>query len=378
MRKFLLLILMVTLIPGLMAANAYPAEEVIKLGLAGPLTGDQGAFGEQLKNGGTIAMEEWNEKGGVLGKKIEIIWGDDQHDPKQAVAVANKFVNEGVVGVIGHFNSSCSIPASTVYAKVPIPQITPASTNPQFTDRKLKNVFRVCGRDDQQGAVAADFIVNTLKKTRVAVFHDKTTYGQGLADETVKGLKKLGVEPVFYTGIVQGDKDYTAVLTAAKQKNPEVLYFGGIHPEAILLAKQSKDLGLNTIFVSGDGVFIQEFIDGAGPAAEGAYISFTPDQEKIPEAQPFIKKFKEKFPQAKEVGAYTIYSYVATNILLEAIKGTNSTDGNKLIDYIHKTKFNTALGPIQFDEKGDVLESPYVFWQVKNGKFVQVQELKKK
>jgi len=363
---------------GFLPADPSQAADMIKLGLAGPLTGDQGAFGEQLKNGGLIALEEWNEKGGVNGKKIEITWGDDQHDPKQAVSIANKFVNEGVAGVIGHFNSSCSIPASTIYAKANIPQITPASTNPQFTERGLKNVFRVCGRDDQQGAVAADFIVNTLKKTKVAVFHDKTTYGQGLADETVKGLKKLGVEPVFYTGVVQGDKDYTAVLTAAKQKDPEVLYFGGIHPEAILLAKQSKDLGLNTIFVSGDGVYIQEFIDGAGPAAEGAYISFTPDQTKIPEAQPFIKRFKEKFPEAKEVGAYTIYSYVATNILLESIQATKSTDGKKLADYIHKTKFNTALGPIQFDEKGDVLESPYVFWQVQNGKFVQVQELKKK
>jgi branched-chain amino acid transport system substrate-binding protein len=378
MRKFLFASLVGVFVLGLFASHSSMAADTIKLGLAGPLTGDQAAFGEQLKNGGTIAIEEWNAKGGVLGKKVEILWGDDQHDPKQAISAANKFVNEGVVGVIGHFNSSCSIPASTVYEKASIPQITPASTNPQFTDRGLKNVFRVCGRDDQQGTVAADYIVNVLKKKKVAVFHDKTTYGQGLADETVKGLKKLGVEPVFYTGVVQGDKDYTAILTAAKQKGPEVLYFGGIHPEAILLAKQAKDLGLNTIFVSGDGVFIQEFIDGSGPAAEGSFISFTPDQEKIAEAQPFIKKFKEKFPEAKEVGAYTIYSYAAANILLEAIQATKSTDGKELIEHIRKTKHNTALGPIQFDEKGDVLESPYVFWQVKDGKFVQVQELKKK
>lgn len=147
------------------------SADTIKLGLAGPLTGDQGVFGELLKMGAVIAMEEWNEKGGVLGKKVEFIWGDDQHDPKQAVSVANKFVNEGVVGVVGHFNSSCSIPASTLYARFHIPQITPASINSEFTDRGLKNVFRTCGRDDQQAIVAADFIVNTLKKTKIAVFH---------------------------------------------------------------------------------------------------------------------------------------------------------------------------------------------------------------
>src|SRR3972149_4603570 len=148
--------------------RAYAAS-TIKIGVAGPLTGDQGAFGQELKNGALIAVEEWNAKGGVLGKKIEISWGDDQHDPKQAVSVANKFVNEGVVGVIGHFNSSCSIPASTIYLDGKIVQLTPASTNPQFTERGLWHVFRVCGRDDQQGSVAATFIAKKLKKSRVAV-----------------------------------------------------------------------------------------------------------------------------------------------------------------------------------------------------------------
>ncbi|HWP49477.1 MAG TPA: branched-chain amino acid ABC transporter substrate-binding protein [Candidatus Limnocylindrales bacterium] len=354
------------------------AAETVKLGLAGPLTGDQGVFGELLKIGAVIAMEEWNEKGGVLGKKVEFIWGDDQHDPKQAVSVANKFVNEGVVGVVGHFNSSCSIPVSTIYARFDIPQITPASINSEFTDRGLKNVFRTCGRDDQQAIVAADFIVNTLKKTKIAVFHDKTTYGQGLADKVVGELKKLGVEPVFYTGVVQGDKDYTAVLTAAKQKGPEILYFGGIHPEAILLARQSRELGLNAVMFNGSGTFTQEFIEGAGPAAEGSYITFYPDPEKIEAAQPFIKKLKEKFPQAREISAFTINSYVAANILLEAIQATGSTDGKKLSDFIHKTRFNTAAGSIQFDEKGDLVEAPFVVWQVQNGKFVQIQEFRKK
>jgi len=348
-----------------------PEASAIKLGMAGPLTGDQGAIGQQLKNGTIIAVEEWNAKGGVLGRKIEVVWGDDQHDPKQAVAVANKFLNEGVSGVIGHFNSSCSIPASTIYHEGKVVQITPGSTNPQLTERGLWNVFRTIGRDDQQGVVAADFIAKKLKKSKVAVLHDKTTYGQGLADESVKALEKAKIKPVYYAGITQGDKDYRPVLTALKQKSPEVLFYGGIYPEAILLTKQMRELGMKTVFVSGDGVWQKEYIDIAGKDAEGAYVTFTPDQAKIKEAQGFIKKHREKF--GEDVGAYTVYSYVAANILLDAIAATKSTDGPKLADHIRKTKWNTALGPIQFDKKGDVLVSPFVVWEVKDGKFVEVK-----
>ena len=347
------------------------AASTIKLGIAGPLTGDQGAFGQELKNGAIIAVEEWNSKGGVLGRKVEVVWGDDQHDPKQAVAVANKFLNEGVVGVIGHFNSSCSIPASTIYHEGKIVQITPASTNPQFTERGLWNVFRACGRDDQQGSVAAAFIARRLKRSRIAVLHDKTTYGQGLADETVKALEKAKIKPVYYGGITQGEKDYRPVLTAMKQKNPEVLFYGGIYPEAILLTKQMRELGMKTVFVSGDGVWQQEYIDIAGKDAEGAFVTFTPDQAKIKEAQGVIKKHKERF--GSEVGALTVYSYAAANILLEAIAATKSTNGPKLADHIRKTKWKTALGPIQFDKKGDVLVSPFVVWEVKDGKFAEVK-----
>jgi len=347
------------------------AASTIKLGVAGPLTGVHGAIGEQGKNGAIIAVEEWNAKGGVLGKKIEIVWGDDQGDPKQAVAVAHKFVNEGVVGVIGHFNSSCSIPASTIYHEGKVVQITPASTNPQFTERGLWNVFRACGRDDQQGSVAAAFIAMKLKRSRIAVLHDKTTYGQGLADATVKALEKAKVKPVYYGGITQGERDYRPVLTAVRQNNPEVLFYGGVYPEAILLTKQMRELGMKAVFVSGDGLWWKEYIEIAGRDAEGAFITFTPDQAKIKKAQGVIKKHKEKF--GSDVGAYTVYSYVAANMLLDTIAATKSTDGPKLAEHIRKTKWKTALGPIQFDKKGDVLVSPYVVWEVKNGKFVQVK-----
>ncbi len=359
----------------LLAAPSGAGAATVKIGVAGPLTGDQAAFGEMLKNGALLAVDEWNNKGGVTvgGKKmkVEILWGDDRHDPREGVSIAHKFINSGVIGVVGHFNSSVSIPASTVYAEAGVVMITPASTNPKLTEQGFKNVFRVCGRDDQQGLVAADFIVDKLKKKRVVILHDKTTYGQGLANETKRFLEKRGVKPVFYSGIVQGDKDYTPVLTAAKQKNPEVVYFGGIHPEAILLVKQMRErLGMDAIFMSGDGVFVDEFYKIAGKAAEGSYLSFTPDQTKIPEAKRVIKRHRDRF--GKEVGAYTIYSYVAANLILSSIEEIGSRDGSKIAAHLRSRAWKTALGKIQFDSKGDVLESPYVFWKVKGGKFVQV------
>ncbi|MBI4251503.1 MAG: branched-chain amino acid ABC transporter substrate-binding protein, partial [Candidatus Tectomicrobia bacterium] len=244
MRKWTLSLFAVS-VALLFAASSPRAAETIKIGVAGPLTGDQAAFGEMLKNGSLLAAEEWNAKGGVVlrGKKVkvELLWGDDRHDPREGVSIAHKFVNSGVVGVVGHFNSSVSIPASTVYSEAGVVQITPASTNPKLTEQGFKTVFRACGRDDQQGEVAAEFIKNKLKAKNVAILHDKTTYGQGLADETRRFLGRLGVKPVFYSGIVQGDKDFTPVLTAAKQKNPDAVFFGGIHPEAILLVKQMRE-----------------------------------------------------------------------------------------------------------------------------------------
>src|SRR5512135_424207 len=175
-------------------------EDVIKIGIAGPMTGDQSKMGMDFKNGVALAVEQWNAKGGVLGKKIEMVVEDDQHDPKQAVAIANKLVNEGAVGIVGHFNSSCSIPASKIYMDGSIPMITPATTNPQLTEQGFWNVFRVCGRDDQQGKAAASFVADYLKVKRVAVIHDKTTYGQGLADEFKKNLG--GRAAVVYYGSV--------------------------------------------------------------------------------------------------------------------------------------------------------------------------------
>ncbi len=340
-------------------------EETIKIGVAGPMTGDQSKMGIDMKNAVELAVKEWNQKGGVLGKRIELIVEDDQHDPKQAVSIANKLVNAGIAGIIGHFNSSASIPASSVYNKAKIPMITPASTNPQLTEQGFTNVFRVCGRDDQQGLVATTFVVNALKLKRVAVLHDKTTYGQGLADEFVKSLGKRA-EVVYYTGIIQGDKDFRAVLTALKGRGAELLYFGGIYPEGGLLVKQARDLGINIPFMSGDGVIDQKFVEIAGPASEGSYLTFSPDPEHLTSAEDFLKIYRSNYG---EPGPYSIYAYDATNVLLHAIDIVKTVDGPAVSKAIHEMNHSGALGELQWDEKGDILKSPYVVWITRNGKF---------
>ena len=350
----------------LLAFNSCAKKETtIRIGVVGPMTGDQSKMGLDVKNGTELAVKEWNRKGGVLGKKIELLVEDDQHDPKQAVAVANKLVNAGAAGIIGHFNSSASIPASAVYNRSKVPMITPASTNPQLTEQGFEYVFRVCGRDDQQGLVAAIFVSDVLKLKKVAVIHDKTTYGQGLADEFKKALgDKVAV--VYYSGVIQGDKDFRSVLTAIKGKKPELLYFGGIYPEGGLLIKQARELGINIPFMSGDGVIDQKFIEIAGPASEGSYLTFSPDPANIPSAKDFLNSYKSIYGEA---GPYSIYAYDAANIMLQAIADTQSTDGEKIIKTIHNMKHSGALGELQWDVKGDVLRSPYIVWVTKNGKF---------
>ncbi|MBI5756097.1 MAG: branched-chain amino acid ABC transporter substrate-binding protein [Nitrospirae bacterium] len=340
-------------------------EETIKIGVAGPMTGDQSKMGMDVKNGAELAIKEWNQRGGALGKKIELLVEDDQHDPKQAVAVANKLVNAGIAGVIGHFNSSASIPASSVYNKAKIPMITPASTNPQFTEQGFTNVFRVCGRDDQQGLVAATFVANILKLRKVAVIHDKTTYGQGLADEFVKAMGNK-VEVIYYSGIIQGDKDFRAVLTALKGRKPQLLYFGGIYTEGGLLIKQARELGLNIPFMSGDGVIDAKFVEIAGPASEGSYLTFSPDPAHLPSAKDFLTSYRSNYG---EPGPYSIYSYDAANVMLNAITTAQTIEGEKISTVIHAMKHSGALGEMQWDKKGDVLKSPYIVWTTRNGKF---------
>lgn len=344
-------------------------DQVIKIGAAGPMTGDQSKMGMDLKNAVELAVTEWNEKGGVLGKKIVMLAGDDQADPKQAVSIANKFINQKAVALVGHWNSSCSIPASKYYNDANVVMISPATTNPQLTLQGFKRVFRVCGTDDQQGRVAAEFVLKTLRPKRVAIIHDKTAYGQGLADYFKKALGDKS-QVVYYGGIIQRDPDYKAVLTTIKENKPELYFFGGIYPEAGRLVRQAKEISMKIPMMTGDGVFDPTFISIAGKAAEGTYVTFGQEPAGLSSAKAFLEKYKARYG---DPGPYSIYAYDAANIILESIAQTGTTDGTKIAEFISKTTFHGAFGDIAFDQNGDVTKAPYVIWQVKDGKFQQIQ-----
>ena len=350
---------------GLGLAVTGAAQAQVKLGVAGPITGPNAAFGAQLKNGAEQAVEDINAAGGIMGQKITLTVGDDASDPKQGVSLANKFVSDGVKLVVGHFNSGVSIPASEVYQEGGIVQITPASTNPRFTERNMWNTFRTCGRDDQQGAVAGTFLSDKFKGKKVAIVHDKTPYGKGLADETQKTMNGKGLKEVMYEGVNTGEKDYSALVSKLKSANVDVVYFGGLHTEAGLIIRQMRDQGLRAPLMSGDGITDKEFVQIAGPGAEGTYMTFAPDPRKNPQAKDVVAKFKAKNYDPE---AYTLYSYAAVEILKQAAEQAKSMDGKKISEVMKSGKvFKTVIGDISYDKKGDITRPDYVMYVWKKG-----------
>jgi branched-chain amino acid transport system substrate-binding protein len=332
----------------------------LKLGVAGPMTQNDAAFGAQLKNGVEQAVADINAAGGINGQQIELSVGDDAADPRQGVSVANNFLGDGIHFVVGHFNSGVTLPASEVYVDNGILMITPSSTNPLITERKLWNVFRTCGRDDQQGAVAGKYIAEHLKDKKVAIVHDKTTYGKGLADETKKAMNNLGVTEVVYEGVEATDKDFAALVSKLKNAGVEVVYWGGVHTAGSLVLKQMRGQGLGAVFMSGDGIASDEFAAIVGPAAEGTLMTFGPDPQKRPEAKEIIDRFEAREYKPE---AYTLYSYAAVQILKQAIEATKSTDPKTVAAYMRTgVNFNTVIGDIAFDEKGDIKQVTYVMY----------------
>lgn len=353
-----------------LAASCNLGPKTVKIGVAGPMTGPNAKQGNDFRNGVQLAVEEWNARGGVLGRKVEVVPVDDRSDPKEAVMAANKLVNLGAAGVIGHYESSCSIPASVIYAESGMVQITPSSTNPDLTlKEKRSTIFRSCGRDDQQGSMAAQFVRDQLKLKRVAVIDDKTTYGQGLAREFQKNLGP-GIAVVAYENLQRGDKDFSAILTKIRPRAPEAVYFGGYYTEAGLLVTQMRRLGMRAAFISGDATIDREFLTIAGKDAEGAYLSYGPEVAQLASAKQFLESYRAKFG---EVGPYSLYAYDAANVLLQGIATAASTEGAKVARAIHELTFSGARGALAFDENGDLRNIPYVMWVVRNGAFETVK-----
>lgn len=353
-------------------------EEILVIGLAAPLTGDQAYIGVGVLQGAQMAVEEANIQGPVFGNaKLKLESLDDQHNPTQAVLVANKLVaNPNAVGVIGHFNSSCTKPASAIYHEARMVQITPASTNPEISKQGFDTFFRVCATDDVQAPAAAEFIWNKLGKRKIAILDDQTTYGKGLADEFQKKFQVLGGEVLLRNGITQGEKDFTPLLTKVKSVRPELIYFGGIYPELGLLIKQSKRLGLEAVWMGGDGIYDMTLIEIAGPElSEGTYATMLGvDPHMLPSAQGFVQRYEARYG---EIGSFSAYGYDATNVLIAAIRRAGKKDREAILQEVRNTRdFPGILGPINFDEKGDAIGKSVGIFKIENGKFQFLEEVK--
>ena len=345
----------------------------VKIGLVIPMAGEAGRVGQSMRQAAEMAVEEWT---GKLGRKVELVLGEDQFDPKQAVTVAEKLILDGVWGVVGHFYSSSSIPASVVYFQAGIPMVTATSTHPRLTAQGFDNIFRVSGRDDQHALSAAEFILSRLRARRLAVVNDRTEYGRTLAETLIRTVERRAGRRVIVAEeeISQGDRDFSALVARLKTVQPDVVYFGGIFREGGYLVRQMRQASLTAAFVSGDGVLDPEFVKIAGEeAASGAYLTFAPDPRRLASAGPFIQRFETRYGP---IGPYVLHTYDATVVLLRAMQVakplTNSKeDLHRVLRVMHAMEYDGTLGRLRWDKNGDLAVSPYVVYVVRKGGSLQ-------
>ncbi len=355
-----------------------PEVMTVKIGSASPLTGPQAHIGIDIRNGVQLAIEDLNAQGVEIGGrkvKFEMVAEDDEANPTKATTVAQKLVDAKVAAVVGHFNSGASIPASKVYADGGVPQISPSSTNPDYTLKGFKTTFRVVAHDGQQGPTLARFAINNLKAKNIAVIDDSTAYGQGLADNFETTVKSLGGKIVAREHTTDKDTDFKAILTKIKGRKPDLIMFGGIDPQAGPMIKQMKDLGIKAGFIGGDGMQTPNFIKLAGDAAEGAMASIPGlPKDQMPGGKTFLDKYKAKFNQ--EVELFAPMGYDAVFVFVEAMKRAGSADPAKFLPEVGKTDYQGVIGPIAFDEKGDLKNGPITIYVVKGGKWEPLEVVK--
>ncbi|MEO4048243.1 branched-chain amino acid ABC transporter substrate-binding protein [Pseudomonas sp. CAU 1711] len=343
------------------AASYSMAADTIKIALAGPVTGAVAQYGEMQFIGAEMAIEQINKAGGVNGAMLEGVKYDDACDPKQAVAVANKIVNDEVKFVVGHLCSSSTQPASDIYEDEGILMITAASTSPDITARGYQLVFRTIGLDSLQGPTAGNFIADHIKPKAVAVVHDKQQYGEGIATAVKQTLEGKGTKVALFEGINAGDKDFSALIAKLKQANVDFVYYGGYHPELGLLLRQASEKGLKAKFMGPEGVGNKEISAIAGPASEGLLVTLPKSFDQDPKNQALVEAFKAKNQDPS--GPFVFPAYAAVQVMAEGMKKAGGDDTAKVAEALRANSFDTPTGTLAFDDKGDLKDFSFVVYE---------------
>lgn len=360
---------------GLILATQAARAEDITIAVAGPLTGQLATIGDQFKQGAQAAVDAINAKGGVMGKQLVLSLQDDQCDPKQAVSIANRIVADGIKFVDGHACSGSSIPASAVYAESGVMMMSPASSNPQLTDDAAKNgwptIMRLYTRDDAQGAFMGPWIAEKYAGKNVVILHDKSAYGQGVADAVKATMNAKGLTEVAYEGINSGEKDYSALVTKLKELKADVVYFGGYHPEAGLILRQAAEQSVKFQLIMPDSIATPEFWQVAGPAGEGTMFVFPSDPQSKPEAKEAVDKIKAGGFSPE---GFTLFSYAVVQAFAQGIERAGTDDPMKVAEALKNgTPIQTVVGEVTFDEKGDLKNASYDINVWHDGKYAPMK-----
>ncbi|MBR8090379.1 branched-chain amino acid ABC transporter substrate-binding protein [Burkholderia cenocepacia] len=361
---------------GTVAASAQAADpEPVKIGFAGPLTGPVARVGKDLQYGAQLALDEENAKHPTIGgKPVRFVLDvqDDQADPRIAIQVAQKLVDDGVVGVIGHYNSGCSIPASAVYKQANVAMITPGSTNPQLTMQGFRNVFRTMGHDGVGGVVAGRFAVEQLKAKRIGIIDDRTAFGQGLADAFEKGVKDAHGSIVGREYTNDKAVDFRGILTTMKSNNIDLLFFGGLDEQGAMLVKQMRSLGIRAQLFGAGALKSNAFLKIAGNAGEGTQdLEPGPALDKLPSAVAFAQRYKARFNQ--DVELYAPFAYDAALAMIAAVRKADSLDRGKIVASLPGVSVTGVTGKISFDERGDLVKPPYTLFRVEQGQWRSIR-----
>jgi branched-chain amino acid transport system substrate-binding protein len=360
----------VTLAASFAFASMAHADMVI--GLVAPLTGPVAAYGDQVKNGAEAAVEQINKNGGILGEQVTLKLADDAGDPKQGVSAANNLVGDGVHYVVGPVTSGVAMAASDVFAENGVLMVTPTATAPDLTNRGLTNVLRTCGRDDQQAEVAAKYVLDNLKDKKVAIIHDKGTYGMGLADAFKAAVNAGGIKEVMYEGLTPGEKDYSALVGRLKKDGAEVIYFGGYHPEGGLLARQLADAGVKAQIIGGEGLSNTEYWAIGNQAAEGTLFTNASDALKNPDSAEAVAVLKEKGVPPE---AFTLNAYAAVQVIKAGIEKVGKADDAMAVATALKggEPIQTAIGKLTYGENGDLSSPSFSLYKWDDGKIVAAE-----